>query len=648
RVIRDGLALDSRVLSLRNIQMFQTLIASLERSNNRYRLALNEYDHQLDSLKGEILAIRRDTVLRHLYHDTLLRQKYTNILKPIRQKWRDTDTLVRKATAWLNTLRSHASENDITLKELAYQTDRRLTELGPRAFSQEVPYLWETVRGKNRRLLVDYSKSSDNLNAAAGYYFRNTRSQRLWLIGGGLLIFFWVWWNFRSVKRRDKMPQTEMFHFLFVRPLPFATAFVVMLTLAPLTDLNAPAIYLEAVEFSLMIILTIVFWRRWPRDLFYGWCIIIALFLIIPLGNLLNVPFTAMRWVMFLVDVVAFGFGAFFFRHIFKADIRIRPNLLLAAGFYTFFMFAASVANLSGRLTLTKIFGTTAVYGFAQMISLTVFVRIITEAFLLQIFASRLRRGYNGPFVYAPIQKNLDRAATVLSIILWLIVFTTNLNLYDTIVDALQSFLLTRHQIGRYQFTLWAVLLFGGIIWLANYLQKYIALFFGDTGEDVGIDVGGARSRLLLTRLVLLIGGFMLAVVASGLPVDRITVILGALSVGIGLGLQNIVSNFVSGIILIFDRPLRIGDVVELGDKKGRVKEIGVRASTLVTADGSEVIIPNGNILSQNIVNWTLTNNPSRVVITVSVEDLPDEDAIRKEIAGIICKNDNVSKDKDP
>ncbi len=648
RVVQDGLALDSRVLSLRNIQMFQTLIDNLQKSNNKYVLALADYDYRLDSLKKQILDIRKDTILRHLFRDTVLRKTFTTQLKPIRQKWKDTDSLVRQATLYLNGLRAQASSNDITLKELSYQTDRRLREAGPRAFQKEVPYLWETVTGKNKSLLVDYSKSADNLNAAAHYYFVNTRSQRAWLLAGGFLIFFWVWWNFLSVKRRNKMEQTEMFHFIFVNPLPFATSLIVMLTLAPLTDLNAPAIYLESVQFVLMIILTVVFWKRWPRDLFYGWCIIIALFLVLPLGNLLHVPFTGQRWLMFVDDAAACLFGVYFFRHIYKATLRIRPNLLTAAGFYALFMFAAAVANLFGRLTLTKILGTTAVYGFAQMISLTVFVRIITEAFLLQIFASRLRKDYAGPFVYAPIQKNLDRVATALSIVLWLIVFATNLNVYDTILNALSDFFLTQRQIGSFKFTLWGIVLFAGIIWLAHYLQKYIALFFGDTGEDVGIDVGGARSRLLITRLVLLIGGFLLAVVASGLPVDRITVILGALSVGIGLGLQGIVSNFVSGIILIFDRPLRIGDVVELGDKKGRVKEIGIRASTLVTPDGAEVIIPNGDILAKNIVNWTLTNNPIRAVITLSVEDLPDEQTVRKDIVALICKNDNVSKTKDP
>jgi small-conductance mechanosensitive channel len=78
----------------------------------------------------------------------------------------------------------------------------------------------------------------------------------------------------------------------------------------------------------------------------------------------------------------------------------------------------------------------------------------------------------------------------------------------------------------------------------------------------------------------------LLAVAASGLPIDKITVVLGALGVGIGLGLQSIVNNLVSGIILFFDRPLRIGDVVEIGDKKGRVKAIGIRSSTCLQQMG--------------------------------------------------------------
>src|SRR6202000_2291013 len=128
-----------------------------------------------------------------------------------------------------------------------------------------------------------------------------------------------------------------------------------------------------------------------------------------------------------------------------------------------------------------------------------------------------------------------------------------------------------------------------------------------------------------------LIGGFLLAVAASGLSVDRITVILGALGVGVGLGLQNIVNNFVSGIILIFDRPVRIGDTVEVADKKGRVKEISIRTSTLLTDEGAEVIIPNGDVLPSRIVTWTLCKNPVRLLSSFKFEKPADPEQIRPD-----------------
>jgi potassium-dependent mechanosensitive channel len=649
-VIKQGLAFDIRVLSLRNVQMFQTLVDNLQENNNKYELTLTAYDKRLDSLKKEILNIRKDTVLRRLFRDSVLRKSFSEQLKPIRQKWKDTDSLVRQATQYINNLRAHASQHDITIKELKYQTDVRLQKIGPRAFTKEIPYLWEPTPTRKRSggIVNDYRKSADNLDAAARFYFINTRSQRLWLLAGGVVFFCWVFYNFLSIKRKNLLSVTKMFHFIFVRPTPIAASLIVMLALAPLLDLNAPAIYLEIVQFVLMIILTGVFWKRWPRDLFFGWCIIIALFLVLPIATLLQVPFAVQRWLMLLVNATACLFGIYFFRHVYRTNLRIRPNLLIASGFYTVLNALATLANLFGRLTLTKILGMTAVYGFTQMISLTVFVRIITEAFILQIFASRIRKNYGSTFEFAPIQKKLNRAATVLSIFLWLIVFTTNLNLYTTITEALHDFFMQPRQIGSFTFTIWGIILFGGIIWLANSLQKYIAYFFGDTGEDTGMDIQRSRSRLLVTRLVLLTGGFLLAVVASGLPVDKVTVVLGALGVGIGLGLQSIVNNFVSGIILIFDRPLRIGDMVELGDKKGRVKEIGIRASTLTTADGAEVIIPNGDILSHSIVNWTLTNSQIRTTISFSVENLPNEKEVKQEIVRIIKDNEHVIKGREP
>ena len=92
----------------------------------------------------------------------------------------------------------------------------------------------------------------------------------------------------------------------------------------------------------------------------------------------------------------------------------------------------------------------------------------------------------------------------------------------------------------------------------------------------------------------------LLAFAAAGIPMDRLAIILGALSVGIGFGLQSLVNNLVSGLILAFEKPINVGDVVEFGGQSGTMKSIGFRSSIITTWDGADVIIPNGNLLNEN------------------------------------------------
>ncbi len=123
----------------------------------------------------------------------------------------------------------------------------------------------------------------------------------------------------------------------------------------------------------------------------------------------------------------------------------------------------------------------------------------------------------------------------------------------------------------------------------------------------------------MLARYAVLAIGFMIAVVAAGVELDKLSLLVGAFGVGIGFGLQNVVNNFVSGLILMFERPVKIGDTVEVGTLLGEVKRIGIRASTLRTLQGAEVIVPNANIISNEVINWTLSDRRRRVDIQVGV-----------------------------
>ena len=124
-------------------------------------------------------------------------------------------------------------------------------------------------------------------------------------------------------------------------------------------------------------------------------------------------------------------------------------------------------------------------------------------------------------------------------------------------------------------------------------------------------------SSTLHYLLLLLV--FLFAVNAGGVELNKFTVLTGALGVGVGFGLQNIVNNFISGLILQFERPIHIGDVLDIDGTTGKVTRIGIRSSTVKTFQGAEVIIPNGNFISGKVVNWTLSSPLRRVDLLVGV-----------------------------
>jgi len=647
-IIRERLSAGDRTLNIRNLQMYHALLEAIQENDKKYMVEMNVYDDKLDSLKREILELRKDTAVRHIFRDSALRKTFAVQLLSLRAKWRATDSLVRFANTSIDNLKAVASANTMNAAELLYQADIALDKIGPRAFSKENSYLWESDTIKRKRFSFSdrIRKSTENDNKAVRFYFSNTRNKRLWLLFTGLVFFCWVFYNFNSLKKRGKTGVVARFNFKYVRLLPFAASFICMLSLAPLFDLNAPAIYIEVCQFLIMLILTAIFYRRWQRKIFYYWCFIVLLFLLLSFTRIAGLPHYIQRWWVLFINLGAVFFGVFFWSRL--KQTKAERIVFLATLLYVTFNFLSVVCNVFGRLTLAQVFGYTSIYAFAQVISLTVFVQLLEEAFLLQIVSSRVRKRYPEDFDAVLVTKGVNRIAVILAVIIWVITFTTNLNIYNFVEEQLTTLLASPREIGSISFTFAGVVLFLGIIWLANFLQKYIAYFFGDTGDDAAFDNKGERSKLMITRLVLLIAGFLLAVAASGLPMDKITVILGALGVGIGLGLQSIVNNFVSGIILIFDRPLRIGDTVEVGDKKGRVKEISIRSSTLLTPDGAEVIIPNGDLLSHNIVNWTLSNNHIRVELPVTVEGLPDPELIKKGFAEILKDNPDVLMQRQP
>ncbi|MBC8984997.1 mechanosensitive ion channel [Pedobacter sp. N36a] len=642
-LLKSRLTQTDRTLNLQNLQMDQTLLKELQINNKDCLTDLDEYEKELRELKTEILNLRKDTVLIKLFTLPSMRTLFKYEFAELQKKHLVMDSLLKTTTLSINNLQARTSANLINIKELMYLTDRQLDAVSIKAFGKERRYLWESANGRNKG--VGFRKFIHGEQEISGYYFVYTRSSRVLLILTCLTFFFWVFFNFRSMKRHDRLEALDDFSLL--NPHPYLITFIMLFTLAPIFDLKAPALYIESVQILLAILLTLFFRKRISSQLFYYWCVFAILLLAPVFLRLLGMPPRFQRWLLLFLSISSTVYGTIILRKLDEQAKRYR--MILVTGYiYTIFAAIAILCNLFGRFTLTQIFYSTGVNSLLNAISLTILAKVLVEAFLLQMKSSRIRKGYPEYFDWHPVISGLKRLTGVGATIIWFVIFTTNLNIFNGLYESLMEVLTEKRTIGSFSFTFGGIVLFLGIIWTANFLQKYIAYFFGDTGDDDIEDNKGQRSKLLITRLVLLIGGFMIAVAASGLPIDKITVILGALGVGIGLGLQNIVSNFVSGIILIFDKTIRIGDVVELSNKKGRVKEIGVRASTLLTEEGAEVIIPNGAILSNNIINWTLSNNQMRIDISLTIAKPFNSTEVVNQIRDLIINNNNVFINKEP
>jgi len=142
--------------------------------------------------------------------------------------------------------------------------------------------------------------------------------------------------------------------------------------------------------------------------------------------------------------------------------------------------------------------------------------------------------------------------------------------------------------------------------------------------------------------------GTVLAVLASGTELTRLTVLVGTLGVGIGFGLQDVVNNFVSGLILLYERPVQVGDYIEVGEVVGSVRRIGIRSSTVFTDQGSEVVVPNSHLISNEVTNWTLSDRRRRTDIDVAVAEATSPERVGELLLQVARAHPEVLKTPEP
>jgi small-conductance mechanosensitive channel len=157
-------------------------------------------------------------------------------------------------------------------------------------------------------------------------------------------------------------------------------------------------------------------------------------------------------------------------------------------------------------------------------------------------------------------------------------------------------------------------------LWLAYLLSAFLRFVLEeDVYPQVGLTRGLSYALSSLLNYVLLALGFMAGLAVLGLDLTKMTIMAGAFGVGIGFGLQSVVNNFVSGLILLFERPIQVGDTIETGGITGGVRRIGIRSSVMRTFQGAEIIVPNAQLVTERVTNWTLSDRQRLIELPVGV-----------------------------
>jgi small-conductance mechanosensitive channel len=229
------------------------------------------------------------------------------------------------------------------------------------------------------------------------------------------------------------------------------------------------------------------------------------------------------------------------------------------------------------------------------------------------------------------------------AILVWLSFSLGNFDIRDEFLTSARSLLTAGVTIGELTVSLGSVVSFGIVLTFAVYFSRLLRFVLEeDVLPRMRLARGVPYAVTATLHYTILFLGLMAAFVAMGIDMGKFSILAGALGVGVGFGLQNVVSNFVSGLILLFERPIQTGDVVEVGPLLGVVRRIGIRASTVRTLDGAEVIVPNANLISDQVVNWTLSDRQRRIEVSVGVKYGTDPELVQALLLEVATANDKI------
>jgi small-conductance mechanosensitive channel len=636
--------------TLRYLTVLRDNLDHMQNELDGWQSDLNDINTKLVQNQNDLLKFPKDSLLKTIPSDSLVRITFFTHLKTLKGLWHKVDSANRSALIKVNLLQDKTSVSYTKILDETDHIDSKIKEFAVKALSGESDYIWNIDKQYNS--FDPALNSTIRLNKILfNYFIKNGTVTHLIVITFFILIFSWIIYNRFSTIRLNDNPDAVFDQATYIYKHPVISALLVVTAITPYFYDHPPAIFLETF-FLISIILTLVLVKKeLGGGTFNFFILLFPITVVYCISNLFIQLSDVDRYVIFLLSIISIIAGITFYKKVKKSPDDHLPYTGLAVKIFIALQILAALLNITGRFSLAKIIGITAVFNLWLLIILYLVVNIIIEGLYLHFQIKKGGNSFLNWLDYNIVQKKFKSTLVLIASLIWLFFLFQNLNIDDWVVDAASDFLNQSQSIAGASFTFGGFVIFIFVIWVSSIMSKIISYFYDVSAQrvsDLSVLKKKNRTSALLIRMGVFSLGFLLAVAASGFPLEKLTIIISAFGVGIGFGLQNIVNNLVSGLILAFEKPINIGDIVEVDGVSGTMKEIGIRSSKIATGDGSEVIIPNGDLISHHVINWTLSNTNRQVSLVINTAYGVDINKVQDLLKSVLTNRNDIMASPGP
>jgi small-conductance mechanosensitive channel len=298
-----------------------------------------------------------------------------------------------------------------------------------------------------------------------------------------------------------------------------------------------------------------------------------------------------------------------------------RFNILRLGAYLSLFILAVGlVAGASGYVLLASLVTTGILALSALALALYAGIRVLSGllAFALRVWPFRTLEMVKQH--RALLERRVYGVLVLVAFATWVSRFLSVIGLREQTLSLITSILYARLERGSISISLLDVLAFVITVWIASLVSSFIRFALQeDVFPRMRVAPGSSYAISSLLHYFILAFGVVVGLGVMGVNLTSVSVLAGALGVGIGFGLQSVVNNFISGLILLFEQPVHVGDTIEVGDLQGEIRRIGIRASIVRTWHGADIIVPNAQFITEKVTNWTFRDQLRRIDLPVGV-----------------------------